>query len=205
MLRSDHLYYFYIVSQTSSLNQAAQLLHLTPSALSHALKKLEKELNLTLFTRTSKGIVLTEDGNAIAAMTAPIISSIERLEKYAQALSIKYSDSKLPPPPYLTLFSENGIFESQLSKITNTLYTMWPTLDFIIAEKPITHVLTELSNDPYCFSLLMIGSDKIEEISQTHPNIGIITIQQYPVVLYTKVNSKFIPAAYKQGVPPSSA
>ena len=66
MLRIDHLYFFLAVAQTSSINAAAQQLNLTPPAISHALKKFERDLGLTLFTRSSKGVTLTDEGVSVA-------------------------------------------------------------------------------------------------------------------------------------------
>lgn len=48
-----------------NLNQAAQELHVTASALSHQIRGLEEHLNTRLFERTSKGLKLTAAGQLL--------------------------------------------------------------------------------------------------------------------------------------------
>lgn len=56
---------FNVVSQNSSFSQAAQELYMTQSAVSQAMMKLENELDIQLFYRTSKGVVLTNEGKLL--------------------------------------------------------------------------------------------------------------------------------------------
>lgn len=56
---------FNVVSRNKSFSQAAQELFMTQSAVSQAIMKLENELEIQLFYRTSKGIVLTNEGKLL--------------------------------------------------------------------------------------------------------------------------------------------
>lgn len=56
---------FNVVSGNKSFSKAAQELYMTQSAVSQAIMKLEKELGIQLFYRTSKGIVLTNEGKLL--------------------------------------------------------------------------------------------------------------------------------------------
>lgn len=56
---------FNIVSRNNSFSKAGQELFMTQSAVSQAIKKLENELEIQLFHRTSKGIVLTNEGRLL--------------------------------------------------------------------------------------------------------------------------------------------
>lgn len=56
---------FNIVSRNKSFSKAAQELYMTQSAVSQAIMKLENELKIQLFYRTSKGIVLTSEGKLL--------------------------------------------------------------------------------------------------------------------------------------------
>jgi len=55
---------FEAVAQCRSVKRAAQMLHLTPSALSHQLRRLEAELEVRLFHREAGGLRLTAAGQA---------------------------------------------------------------------------------------------------------------------------------------------
>ncbi|MCM3758017.1 LysR family transcriptional regulator [Sporosarcina aquimarina] len=56
---------FNVVSSNQSFSKAAQELYMTQPAVSQAISKLEKELDILLFHRTSKGVVLTNEGNLL--------------------------------------------------------------------------------------------------------------------------------------------
>ncbi|MBM4761677.1 LysR family transcriptional regulator [Bacillus sp. B15-48] len=56
---------FNVVSRNKSFSKAAQELYMTQSAVSQAISKLENELEIQLFYRTSKGVVLTNEGKLL--------------------------------------------------------------------------------------------------------------------------------------------
>ncbi len=58
----EQLLAFQYVAESMSFKKAAERLHLTPTALSHRIKKLEDQLNLKLFERKTRTIALTAEG-----------------------------------------------------------------------------------------------------------------------------------------------
>jgi LysR family transcriptional activator of nhaA len=61
-LNYNHLRYFWAVAHERSLTRAAALLHLSQSALSVQIQKLEHQLRHKLFERTGRTLTLTEAG-----------------------------------------------------------------------------------------------------------------------------------------------
>ena len=61
MLR-PHLNTFLTVCETGSFNKAANLLYITPSAVLQQIQTLEADLEVTLFIRQRKGVILTPEG-----------------------------------------------------------------------------------------------------------------------------------------------
>lgn len=61
----DSLRVFIALCQSSSIRQGADKLNLTQPAISRRVQKLEEELNVQLFNRTSHGIELTECGEVL--------------------------------------------------------------------------------------------------------------------------------------------
>ena len=61
----EQLTYLIELSRHHSISEAADALYITQSALSMSLGTLEKELGLTLFDRSNKGISPTEEGQEI--------------------------------------------------------------------------------------------------------------------------------------------
>lgn len=62
LLNYHHLRYFRAIANEGHLTRAAQLLNISPSALSTQLKSLEETLGQPLFSRTQKSLTLTEAG-----------------------------------------------------------------------------------------------------------------------------------------------
>lgn len=67
---------FETAAQESSFAKAAQLLHLTPSAISHQIKELEDHLGQELFVRQHRRISLTPVGQTLAARLTGVFDSI---------------------------------------------------------------------------------------------------------------------------------
>jgi LysR family transcriptional regulator of beta-lactamase len=61
-----------------SFTRAAEELCVTQAAVSHQVKTLEEYLGATLFRRTTKGLVLTDEGQALAPIIADGFARIER-------------------------------------------------------------------------------------------------------------------------------
>ncbi len=70
---------FYTVAQEKSFQKAAKLLNMTPSAISHAIAGMEKELGFSLFIRGKHGTVLTSNGEAIYPHVLKVLNSNEYL------------------------------------------------------------------------------------------------------------------------------
>ena len=54
------LKYFLAVAEEKQVTAAAKRLHIAQPPLSYQLKELEKDLDVKLFKRTAKGVILTE-------------------------------------------------------------------------------------------------------------------------------------------------
>lgn len=64
-LNSSQLEAFFCVAKTLNFTKAAEVLHVTQSALSQRIAKLEEELETTLFIRERSSIRLTEEGQKV--------------------------------------------------------------------------------------------------------------------------------------------
>lgn len=63
----DHLKYFHTAAKHLSFQTAAAELHVTPAAISQRVRSLESLLDVRLFERLTRKVLLTEDGSALAA------------------------------------------------------------------------------------------------------------------------------------------
>lgn len=68
---------FIIVAQTGSFTKAAARLNVSTSALSHSMRKLEEQLKIKLFNRTTRSVATTEAGEQLFRQLLPLFESIE--------------------------------------------------------------------------------------------------------------------------------
>lgn len=71
--------YFLAVVRTGSISEAAELVHVAPSAVSRQVVKLEEALGCALFERQARGMVLTEAGERLAAWARASMLDTERV------------------------------------------------------------------------------------------------------------------------------
>ena len=76
----QQLRYVIAVADHGSMNEAAKALFISQPSLSGAVKELEKELGFELFLRTSRGIVVTPDGEEFLGYARQVIQQMELLE-----------------------------------------------------------------------------------------------------------------------------
>jgi len=67
---------FSAVARTGSVVRAAEELAVTPSAVSHLLRQLERRLGVALLTRKGRGLTLTLDGERLVAAVGPALTII---------------------------------------------------------------------------------------------------------------------------------
>ena len=67
---------FAAVARAGSVVAAARELAVSPSALSHLTRQLERRLGVPLFVRAGRGIKLTQEGEQLAASVVPALASI---------------------------------------------------------------------------------------------------------------------------------
>jgi DNA-binding transcriptional LysR family regulator len=69
--------YFSVVAETGSLRQAAELLHISPAALSRAITELEEELETELFVPSGRGIAITDRGKQLQRRAARLLGEYD--------------------------------------------------------------------------------------------------------------------------------
>lgn len=73
----NRLNLYYHVYSRLSITEAAAALHITPSAVSQQIKKLEKEIGAPLFTRLHKRLVPTPAGKRLFTLVAEMITGLK--------------------------------------------------------------------------------------------------------------------------------
>ncbi len=100
MLRYDDLQVFVHTSDSGSLSAAARQLEISPAVASAALKRLESELEVRLFARSTRSLRLTPEGDAFLLHARASLRSLEegrRLLQGGRTRSPGYCSFPRPP------------------------------------------------------------------------------------------------------------
>lgn len=76
----QQLHYVITISQTGSLNKAAEILYVSQPALSGAVQDLEREIGITIFHRGGRGVSLTNDGMEFIAYARQVYHQYDILQ-----------------------------------------------------------------------------------------------------------------------------
>ena len=72
---------FYEVARTGNISRAARELYISQPAISKAISKLEDSLGLSLFSRSSRGVQLTPEGQVLFEHAAEAFDALNRGEQ----------------------------------------------------------------------------------------------------------------------------
>jgi DNA-binding transcriptional LysR family regulator len=128
----DYLRYFIVISETLNLNIASEKLHITPQALSKAIKTLEDYYNIKLFERNKSIKSLTSEGEYFLDKAINLVNYYQNLELEMKDLSFKTPQGNLLIA--CDSMCQNYILPDLIhrlllkyNKITPKIYTMIPS------------------------------------------------------------------------------
>jgi DNA-binding transcriptional LysR family regulator len=78
----QQLRYLIAIAEFGSINAAAQNLYASQSNLSNAVKDLEREFGITIFTRSNRGVTLTNEGTDLLGYARQVIEQADMLEEH---------------------------------------------------------------------------------------------------------------------------
>lgn len=128
ILERDHLEIIRAVDQHGSLTAAAEELHLTQSALSHTIRKLETQLNVVIWHREGRSLRPTQAGEYLLAVANRLLPQLvhaeERLRQFAQGERGQLRIGMECHPCYQWLL-----------KIVSPYLAAWPAVDVDVKQK----------------------------------------------------------------------
>lgn len=86
----QQLHYAITISETGSINKAAEILYVAQPSLTASMQDLEKELGITIFHRSGRGVSLTNDGMEFITYARQVYQQYEVLmDKYGKGGKLK--------------------------------------------------------------------------------------------------------------------
>ncbi|MDP2560830.1 LysR family transcriptional regulator [Psychrobium sp. 1_MG-2023] len=128
MIERIHLAIIQQVDQLGTLTQAANALFLTQSALSHAIKKLEGQLNVKIWSKDGRRLRLTAEGKSILALANRVLPQLEHTEQ----LMAQFAKGERGN---LRIGMECHPCYQWLLKVVSPYLNQWPNVDVDVKQK----------------------------------------------------------------------
>ncbi|CAM5196847.1 LysR family transcriptional regulator [Oligella ureolytica] len=128
MLERIHLAIVQQVQQQGSLTAAADVLHVTQSALSHSMKKLEQQLGTDVWRREGRKLELTQSGQYLLAVANRVLPQLELAEERLQQFALGERGS-------LRIGMECHPCYQWLLKVVSPYLSAWPDVDVDVKQR----------------------------------------------------------------------
>lgn len=142
--------YIIEVEKCGSINRAAQCLFISQAALSSAIAEAEKELGITIFHRSNRGVSLTDDGRSLIAMITPLVEGNRKISRY-------YSEQNAENRVHLSIASQRYPFCAKA--FVEFLHLLnEPRLDVSLKEMEMSSVISEVSTRQSDLGILFVSN-----------------------------------------------
>lgn len=164
------------VVRCGSINEAARRLYISQPSLSKAVKELEKEIGITIFTRTSTGIALSSDGAEFLGYARQVVEQAELLEhRYLNAapspqlLSISTQHYAFAVNAFVDMIKKYGQAKYQFTMRETRTYEIIEDVKSLKSEIGILYVSS--FNEKVMLQLLKEQGLEFHELFQATPHI----------------------------------
>ena len=141
----QQLKYIVTVAEKGTISEAAKALFISQPSLTNAIRELEKEMNITIFTRTNKGVVVSNEGDLFLSYARQVLEQANLLEE--KFLNVKENS------PYFSVSCQHYSF----------------------AVEAFVDVIREFNGDKYDFTLRETQTyEIIEDVRRLKSEIGIL-------------------------------
>ena len=154
----QQLHYVITISETGSFNKAAEILYVAQPSLTSSIKELERELGISIFHRSGRGVTLTNDGVEFIPYARQLYQQYESiLQKYGKMGTLK---------------KKFGI----------------STQHYSFAVKSFVEMVKKFNTAEYEFAIRETKTrDIIEDVSTGKSEIGIIYLSNFNRMAITKL------------------
>lgn len=154
----QQLKYVITVASAGTITEAANALYISQPSLTNSIHELEKEMNITIFNRTNKGISLSKEGEIFLGYARQILEQATILED-------KYKGNK------------GGKKQFCVS-----------TQHYSFAVNAFVDLIKEYGQDEYDFSLRETQTyEIIEDVARLKSEIGILFLNNFNEIVLTKL------------------
>ncbi len=130
---------FYVVAKNGNITASANELMISQPAISKTIKNLEEQLGGKLFTRTKKGVTLTEEGKTLYYYISQAMELIDTAEKkFLECINLEAG--------LIRIGSSNTIVREYLLPFIAVFHQMYPKIEIKILNNMSSLLLDDLKN-----------------------------------------------------------
>ena len=154
----QQLKYVIEVAKAKSISEAAKKLFISQPSLTNAIKELEKEMNITIFLRTNKGILISKEGEIFLGYARQVLEQAYLLE------------------------------EKYLKQDKREQQFCVSTQHYSFAVNAFVDIIKEYGHDEYDFSLRETQTyEIIEDVTRMKSEIGVLYINDFNKLVIQKI------------------
>lgn len=190
----DSLKYFYDVAINKSISTVAKQSHISQSALSQQLLKLESKLNVKLLNRSNKGVSLTPEGEILFKHCETIINTYQKMEDDLSSSVLKKN--------YLSIEAIESISSTFLPIAISKLKNSFP--DYMINLTSLyscssTNLLNNICDIYLCYKkpddyegliINQLGNDSIVLVADSSFHKNSLTLEEFSTVPFIETCEK---------------
>lgn len=160
MISLEHLEYYQEVARCESISKAANNLFIERSNLSAIISRLEEDFSTKLFIRTSKGVVLTKEGEQVLDWATRFLGEYKQLKE-----NFGLDDPQSAPVAHLNLFTTISVNEALYTKPISFLLDQYEHLSIHVFTKKVVESFPEVAKTPNTICLYTVNDEILHTLS----------------------------------------
>ncbi|WP_226530227.1 LysR family transcriptional regulator [Metabacillus niabensis] len=144
---------FYVTAIEKNFSKAAKKLFITQPSVSHAIKHLEERLEIELFVRTSRGVLLTNEGEILFGYISPAFGLIDNAER-------KLSELKNLKSGQVTIGGSDSTCKHFLLPHIQTFQDIYPEIQIKLQHGSTPQIVDKLKNGHIDIGIIHLPIDQ---------------------------------------------
>lgn len=186
----QQLRYIVTVADNGTISGAAKELFISQPSLTNAIKELEEEMQITIFNRTNKGIVVSNEGNEFLAYARQVLEQVNLLEE--KFLNVKKQSPKFSVSTQHYSFAVNA-FVDVIREFGGNNY------DFTLRETQTYEIIEDVSRLKSEIGILYTSSKNEDVIMKIIKQNGLVFEELFIAKPHVFISSKH-PLAKKEAI-----
>lgn len=190
-LQLEQLEYIVTVMEFRSFSKAGQALHVSQSAISQSITKLENELGVKIFERFHNGVQPTEEGKELVLTASEVLSKLNELKEQAES----YRNST---KNHIYIGIVTGLYLPFLPKLLSKLKMEFPQQEITLVERSSIKITEAIIQHEIDLGILVIYEKTLKYKNLisfnkiTNINFYVLVDPHSPLAHYTSVKPEDI-------------